>query len=139
MLGVPAILAGLGAGLERATYSNAKELREFFTEQKLIPMWNHFANEFTKQLLLQDFEDNKAFCFKYDLSDVRALSQDEDATMQRIVTGFNAGFVTVNEARQANQLPALDNGLLCKRYDYCRSSCRWLRSNYVSWHRVCSI
>ncbi len=110
VLGVPAILAGLGAGLERATYSNAKELREFFTEQKLIPMWNHFANEFTKQLLLQDFEDNSDYCFKYDLSDVRALSQDEDATMQRVVTGFNAGFVTVNEARQANQLPALDNG-----------------------------
>jgi HK97 family phage portal protein len=110
VLGVPAILAGLGAGLERATYSNAKELREFFTEQKLIPMWNHFANEFTKQLLLQDFEDNTDYCFKYDISDVRALSQDEDATMQRIVTGFNAGFVTVNEARQATQLPALDNG-----------------------------
>jgi len=110
VLGVPAILAGLGSGLERATYSNAKELREFFTEQKLIPMWNHFANEFTKQLLLQDFEDNKDYCFKYDLSDVRALSQDEDAEMQRIVTGFNAGFVTVNEARQATQLPTLDNG-----------------------------
>ena len=110
VLGVPAILAGLGAGLERATYSNAKELREFFTEQKLIPMWNHFANEFTKQLLLQDFEDNTDYCFKYDISNVRALSQDEDATMQRVVTGFNAGFVTVNEARQANQLPALDDG-----------------------------
>jgi len=110
VLGVPAILAGLGSGLERATYSNVRELREFFTEQKLIPMWNHFANEFTKQLLLQDFEDNTDYCFKYDLSNVRALSQDEDATMQRVVTGFNAGFVTVNEARQANQLPALDNG-----------------------------
>jgi len=110
VLGVPAILAGLGAGLERATYSNVKELREFFTEQKLIPMWNHFANEFTKQLLLEDFETNPAYCFKYDLSDVRALSQDEDATMARIVQGYNAGFITVNEARQANQLPALDNG-----------------------------
>ena len=110
VLGVPAILAGLGAGLERATYSNAKELREFFTEQKLIPMWNHFANEFTKQLLLKDFETNPAYCFKYDLSNVRALSQDEDATMARIVQGYNAGFITVNEARQANQLPALDNG-----------------------------
>ena len=30
--------------------------------------------------------------------------------MHRVVTGFNAGFVTVNEARQANQLPPLDNG-----------------------------
>ena len=110
VLGVPAILAGLGSGLERATYSNAKELREFFTEQKLIPMWNHFANEFTKQLLIQDFEDNTDYCFKYDISDVRALSQDEDATMNRVTQGFNAGFVTVNEARQATQLPPLDDG-----------------------------
>ena len=38
VLGVPAILAGLGAGLENATYSNARELREFFTENKLIPL-----------------------------------------------------------------------------------------------------
>jgi hypothetical protein len=30
--------------------------------------------------------------------------------MARIVQGYNAGFITVNEARQANQLPALDNG-----------------------------
>lgn len=110
VLGVPAILAGLGSGLERATYSNVRELREFFTEQKLIPSWNHFANEFTKQLLLQDFESDPKFMFKYDLSEVRALSQDEDATMQRITQGFNAGFVTVNEARQATQLPPLDNG-----------------------------
>ena len=110
VLGVPAILAGLGSGLSRATLANSRELREFFTEQKLVPMWNHFANEFTKQLLLQDFEDNTNYCFKYDISDVRALSQDEDATMQRITQGFNAGFVTVNEARQATQLPALDDG-----------------------------
>ena len=110
VLGVPSILAGLGSGLERATYSNVRELREFFTEQKLIPSWNHFANEFTKQLLLKDFETDPTFCFKYDLSDVRALSQDEDATMQRVTQGFNAGFVTVNEARTSTQLPPLDNG-----------------------------
>jgi HK97 family phage portal protein len=110
VLGVPAILAGLGSGLERATYSNVRELREFFTEQKLIPTWNHFANEFTKQLLLQDYESDPKYCFKYDLTDVRALSQDEDATMHRITEGFNAGFVTVNEARTATQLPPLDNG-----------------------------
>jgi len=110
VLGVPAILAGLGAGLARATLANSRELREFFTEQKLIPMWNHYANEFTKQLLRVDFEDNPAYMFKYDISDVRALSQDEDAEMQRIVQGFNAGFITVNEARQATQFPALDNG-----------------------------
>ena len=50
--GVPAILAGLGAGLDAATYNNTKELREFFTEQKLIPLWKTVANELTHQLLL---------------------------------------------------------------------------------------
>ena len=101
VLGVPAILAGLGSGLANATYSNAKELREFFTEQKLIPMWKNVSNDLTNQLLLEDFEDDNSYSFKYDLSDVRALSQDEDAEMQRVVQGLNAGFITVAEARKA--------------------------------------
>lgn len=101
VLGVPAILAGLGSGLANATYSNAKELREFFTEQKLIPMWKNVSNDLTNQLLLEDFEDDSSYSFKYDLSDVRALSQDEDAEMQRVVQGLNAGFITVAEARKA--------------------------------------
>ena len=100
-LGVPAILAGLGAGLERATYSNVKELREFFTEQKLIPMWRNIASELTNQLLLADFEDSPDFRFEYDLSNVRALSQDEDAEMDRIIKGVQAGFITLAEARKS--------------------------------------
>ena len=51
VFGVPAILAGLGAGLDSATYNNTKELKEFFTEQKLVPMWRTVANELTHQLL----------------------------------------------------------------------------------------
>ena len=54
VLGVPAILAGLGAGLERATYSNAQQLREFFTENKLIPLWRMVGTELTYQLLQKD-------------------------------------------------------------------------------------
>lgn len=100
-LGVPAILAGLGAGLERATYSNVKELREFFTEQKLIPMWRNIASELTNQLLLTDFEDSPDFRFEYDLSNVRALSEDEDAEMDRIIKGVQAGFITLAEARKS--------------------------------------
>jgi len=109
VLGVPAILAGLGAGLESATYSNVRELREFFTEQKLIPMWRSIANDFTNQLL-PDFETNENYYMEFDLSDVRALSQDEDAAMQRVVQGFNAGFLTINEARQATQFAPMDSG-----------------------------
>ena len=55
VLGVPAILAGLGAGLDAATYNNTKELREFFTEQKMIPMWSAVAQEISHQLLHDNF------------------------------------------------------------------------------------
>ena len=55
VLGVPAILAGLGAGLDAATYNNTRELREFFTEQKLVPLWKTVAAELTHQLLRVDF------------------------------------------------------------------------------------
>lgn len=51
VLGIPAIVAGLGAGLDRATYSNMKEAREAATEEFLIPLWQDLADTFTDQLL----------------------------------------------------------------------------------------
>ena len=105
-LGVPAILAGLGAGLERATYSNVKELREFFTEQKLIPMWRNIASDLTSQLLRPDFESSPDFRYEFDLSNVRALSEDEDAEMDRIIKGVQAGFITLAEARKSTGFEA---------------------------------
>ena len=101
VLGVPAILAGLGAGLEAATYNNTRELREFFTEQKLIPLWQTVANEITAQLLQSDFTaDNKITC-KYDLDEVRALDVDKGEVFKRMQTGVTGGWITVAEARKA--------------------------------------
>ena len=101
VLGVPAILAGLGAGLEAATYNNTRELREFFTEQKLIPLWQTVANEITAQLLQSDFTgDNKISC-KYDLNEVRALDVDKGEVFKRMQTGVTGGWITVAEARKA--------------------------------------
>lgn len=51
VLGIPAVVAGLGAGLDRATYSNIKEAREAATEEFLIPLWQDLADTFTDQLL----------------------------------------------------------------------------------------
>jgi len=101
VLGVPAILAGLGAGLEAATYNNTRELREFFTEQKLIPLWQTVANEITAQLLQSDFTaDNKISC-RYDLNEVRALDVDKGEVFKRMQTGVTGGWITVAEARKA--------------------------------------
>lgn len=105
VLGVPAILAGLGAGLDRATYSNAKELREFFTENKLIPLWKQVAQELTQQVLLTDYKENSNDYAIYDYSEVRALQQDMDAQYNRLNTGVQGGWITIAEARESVGLP----------------------------------
>ena len=99
VLGVPAILAGLGAGLDSATYNNTKELKEFFTEQKLIPLWKTVAAELTHQLLIPDFGDTGLMC-DYDIQSVRALQPDVDNLYKRVNMGVNGGWITIGEARK---------------------------------------
>tara|TARA_Y100000361_G_scaffold147819_1_gene159860 strand:- start:3187 stop:5859 length:2673 start_codon:yes stop_codon:yes gene_type:complete len=99
VLGVPAILAGLGAGLDAATYNNTRELREFFTEQKLVPLWKAVASELTHQLLKVDFPADDFFV-QYNLEDVRALSQDKDDIYKRMNTAVQGGWITIAEARK---------------------------------------
>ena len=106
VLGVPAILAGLGAGLDRATYSNARELREFFTENKLIPLWKMVAEELTQQVLLPDYEASTVAYAEYNFSEVRALQTDHNDLFSRMNVGVQGGWVTVGEARQAVGLPS---------------------------------
>ncbi len=107
VLGVPAILAGLGAGLDSATYNNTSELREFFTEQKLIPMWKTVANELSHQLLSKDFPDGEAKC-EFDYTEVRALQEDMDELYKRVNTGVQGGWITIGEARKVVGLEADD-------------------------------
>ncbi len=105
VLGVPAILAGLGAGLDSATYNNTRELREFFTEQKLIPMWKTVSNELTHQLLIPDYKDTSSKC-EFDYSQVRALQEDMDELYKRVNTGVQGGWITIGEARKVVGLEA---------------------------------
>ena len=105
--GVPAILAGLGAGLDKATYSNARELREFFTEQSVIPFWSLLEEEYTWQLM-PDFGGGE---LGYDLTDVRALQQDQDALWKRNLEALERGAITVAEFRKAvglEEIPGTD-------------------------------
>ena len=106
VLGVPAVLAGLGAGLDSATYNNTKELREFFTESKMVPMWNMVAQEVTHQLLRPEFgaSDNE-YC-EYDIDNVRALAVDKDNLYKRMNTAVQGGWVTIGEARKVVGLEA---------------------------------
>ena len=98
---VPAILAGLGAGLDSATYANAEALTEFFTETTLIPRWRSVAGQFQAQLLPDFGAADPGLVVEFDLSEVRALADDEDAKWARWRGAWTDGLATKNEARVA--------------------------------------
>lgn len=107
VLGWPAILAGLGAGLERATYANVDGLREFSTEQTLVPLWRLTGKQLTRQLL-REVQPDPNHHLKFDLSEVRALSQDEDDLAKRLNLAIQGGWATVAEGRRVLNLPVED-------------------------------
>jgi HK97 family phage portal protein len=98
VLGVPAIVAGLGCGLDRSTFSNVREAREMFTEAKLIPLWRLIAGEITLQLV-PDFTSDSSTIVEFDTSEVRALADDQNAEALRLKTLVEAGIISTDEAR----------------------------------------
>lgn len=105
VLGVPAIVAGLGAGLDRATYSNVREAREMFTESKLVPLWRSVAATLDLQLV-PDFASS-GLSVAFDLAEVRALADDQTARFERLNLAVQGGWLTADEAREQIGLPPL--------------------------------
>ena len=109
---VPAVLANLNVGLMRAINANAKELREQFTEQSLVPQWRMVAGQMTSQLL-PDFRTGRAsdrlFC-AFDTSDVSAMQEDENKRWERVGVAYEKGVIKQNEARGELGFPAVPDG-----------------------------
>ena len=98
VMGVPAIVAGLGAGLDRATYANFKEAREMFTESKLVPQWRANARKLDVSLK-RDFTSDRNIYIEHDLTNVRTLQEDEDNKYNRLSVAVGKPFIKRNEAR----------------------------------------
>lgn len=93
-IGVPAIVVGLGAGLDRSTFANMAEAREAAYEGCLIPTQRLMAEELWLQLL-PDFEDDPdLFTVAFDLSNVRVLQDDRNEEATRLVALYKGGIIT---------------------------------------------
>ena len=103
VLGVPAIVAGLGAGLDRSTFANMAEAREMAYESGVIPLQRLIAAELTKQLL-PDFDDGLARV-EFDLRDVRVLQEDRKVIAARLSALVGRGVIKRSEARAELGLP----------------------------------
>ena len=99
--GVPAILAGLGAGLERATYANVKELRESMTEDTLVPTWAEWGEQLTVLFFEPNYDPPPNQRIGFDLSKVRALQDDRDKLVTRWGGMVDNTIATVGEGRAA--------------------------------------
>jgi HK97 family phage portal protein len=99
-LGVPPIVALLLSGLEQATYSNAKQMREQFIEQKMVPYWRLLESDLTWALLPEFGGDPERAGISLDLQDVRALQEDQDAKYKRMTDLAARGLVTINQVQQ---------------------------------------
>jgi hypothetical protein len=110
LIGIAAVVVGLGAGLDRSTFTNMGEAREASYEAGLIPMQRILAEDVRFQLLA-DFADPFKWYFGFDLSKVRVLQPDEYRQAQKFDLGVRGGWVKVAEAREATGLPvtAADN------------------------------
>jgi HK97 family phage portal protein len=97
---VPAIRAGLGAGLERATYANFQEAGRALWEDCLVPLLRDFADVLTLQLLPQ-FPRSEGLRVRFSTAGVPALAEDADARQKRLDGQLAAGAITRNEYRVA--------------------------------------
>ncbi len=109
-LGVPAVVAQLGAGLDRSTFTNMGEAREMAYESNIIPTQRLLAEDLHYQLL-PDFEaEPEDFEVAFDLSKVRVLAEDEQRKAQRWTQMVGGGLATVAEGRRACDLPVATDG-----------------------------
>lgn len=109
--GVPAVVAGLGAGLDRSTFTNYAEAREAAYEQAIIPTQTLLAEELAFQLL-NDFEaEERIWSIRvgFDLSNVRVLQEDRFNLAKRLDLAVRGGWAMVAEGRKAAGLPVTDD------------------------------
>lgn len=100
LLSWPAVVAGLGAGLDRSTYNNMDEARQQAYEQNIIPTQMVLSDDLGTQLL-PDMGNPDTETVVFDLSQVRVLQDDQAKLYQRLSQGYDSGWIKRSEARQS--------------------------------------
>jgi len=108
VLGVPAIVAGLGAGLDRSTFANYAEAREAGYEENIIPTQRILAGPLRRGLLAEFVPDIADYVVDFDVSEVRVLQEDENKKWERGVNALSKGAILVSDFNRMVGLPVDD-------------------------------
>lgn len=100
ILNTPAILAGLGAGLDRSTFANMEEAQRYFSQRFLVPKWSMEGVVYGRVLLPRFGLDRDRYRIGVDMRQVVAL-QDNREQLHKIADGsFTAGWIDRYEAKR---------------------------------------
>lgn len=100
VLGIPAAVVGLGTGLEQTKVGATLDAMERQAYKScLIPMQRLIVAELQMQLV-PDFGDPSTLRVQFDLSEVSALQEDQNALHERVRADWLAGLITMNQALQ---------------------------------------
>lgn len=97
--GIPPILLGTLYGLEHATMANYEQSRRQFYEDKMVPWWSRLDDAFTRHLL-PEFETDSSYNLVFDLSEVQAMREDENAAHERARNAFSSGLISRHAAQR---------------------------------------
>ena len=106
--GVPPILIGSRAGLDRSTYSNYGEARQSFYQETMIPFWRTLGATLTRCLLRHEGEDRLEV--RFNTGEIDALQENATERAQRAEIGMRSGLMLRNEGRALLGLDAVDDG-----------------------------
>jgi hypothetical protein len=83
-LHVPAIVVGAKVGLDRSTFTNVREAREYMYENTISPEWQMIADKLGGALL-RDFGYTKGnLRARFDTTKIKALQESEQALWERV-------------------------------------------------------
>ena len=94
LVGIPAVVVGLGAGLEHSTFKNVEEARNMAYENCMIPTQWIMVDGLRNQLLLADFETDGLMEILFDLSKIRVLQEDQNKMAERVTELYKNGIIT---------------------------------------------
>lgn len=96
VMGIPGSVLGLLIGYETSSYANQRQAWQIFWDITMAPMLSDF-DDVLNLSLVPEFGGVDEVCF--DLSDIHALQEDEDAFQERARKNVDAGLWTIEEGR----------------------------------------
>jgi HK97 family phage portal protein len=100
LLRVPAVVVGLGAGLDRSTYSNVDQAKQQAYEGNLVPTWRLFGSQLTRSFR-DDFKIPPGTRVSFNTSKVRILQDDWNKKAATIGGLFQKNVLTLDQVLTA--------------------------------------